>query len=135
MNKNLGWCVILDILQVKGILKRYFDAFYEVNVDELSILFHEAMRIYSRGENGALEDICKENFIKIVKTFRPNSENPDFIRDDEILAIDFISEDVAVARVKLRFDNYICTDIVNMMRVDGVWSIVSILDTKEVIQH
>ena len=120
----------MDTKQVKEILHRYFDAFYEVDTNELSTLFHEAIHIYSHDENGTLEDIDKESFMNIISSFRPNSENPNFIRNDEILAIDFISEDVAVARVKLRFSNSICTDIVNMMRIDGAWNIVSILDSR-----
>lgn len=99
----------MEIMQAKEILQRYFDAFYNVDTHELSILFHEAIHIYGHDENGALEDNDKESFMKIISSLRPNSKNPNFTRKDEILAIDFISKDAAVARVKLRFSNSICT--------------------------
>ncbi|MCL2350411.1 MAG: nuclear transport factor 2 family protein [Defluviitaleaceae bacterium] len=120
----------MDTKQVKKVLQRYFDAFYNVDINELSALFHESIHIYGYDENGKLEVINKKGFLKILSSFRPNSENPEFIRSDEILAIDFISEDVVVARVKLRFYNSICTDIVNMMRIDGEWNIICILDSR-----
>ena len=121
----------MDTMQVKEMLKKYFDAFYEVNVKELSRLFHDAAHLYSHDENGALEDINKETFMEIISSFRPNSEIPKFTRNDEILAIDFISNDVAVARVRLRFSNSICTDILSLMRLNGEWKIVCVLDSKE----
>ena len=125
----------MNIVQVNELLKRYFDAFYNVNIEELSNLFHETAYIYGHDDNGDLEVICKEDFIRILSSFPPNSKNPNFTRSDEILAIDFISEDVAVARVKLRFDNAICTDIVNLMRLNDVWRIVSVLDSKMSIMN
>ena len=125
----------MNTVQVNELLKRYFSAFYNVNIEELSNLFHEAARIYSHDDNGDLEVICKEDFMKILGSFPPNSKNPNFIRSDEILGVDFISEDVAVARVKLRFANSICTDVVNLMRLNDVWRIVSVLDSKMSIMN
>ena len=116
---------------IKEMLQRYFDAFYEVDIKELSKIFHKAARIYGKDENGVLEDLDKETFLGILGTFRPNGENPEFIRSDEILAIDLISDDVAVARIKLRFQDLMCTDILNLVCFDNEWSIVSILDFKE----
>ena len=116
---------------IKEMLQRYFDAFYEVNTKELSKIFHEAVRIYGKDENGVLGVLDKETFLSILGTFRPNDENTEFTRSDEILAIDFISADVAVARVKLLFQNLMCTDILNLVCFDNEWNIVSILDYKE----
>ena len=118
---------------IKEMLQRYFDAFYEVDTKELSKIFHQAVHIYGKDENGVLEDLDKETFLDILGTFRPNGENPEFIRSDKILAIDFISDDTAVARVKLRFQNLMCTDILNLVRFDNEWNIVSVLDYKEPI--
>jgi len=120
----------MDTTMIKEVLQRYFDALFKADAGELSALFHDTARIYSHDENGAAQEIDKESFMKIISEFGPNSENPKFTRSDEILAIDFISEDVAVARVKLRFGNSICTDIVNLMRINGTWCIMCVLDSR-----
>ena len=72
----------MEIMQVSEMLQKYFNAFFETDIKELSSLFHEAAHIYGHDENNILEDIDKENFLKIVSSFSPNSENPDFVRND-----------------------------------------------------
>ncbi|MCL2427251.1 MAG: nuclear transport factor 2 family protein [Oscillospiraceae bacterium] len=117
-------------IQIEEILNRYFNAFYEVDTKELSSLIHEAAHFYSHDENGNLEDIDKDTFVEIISSFSPNSEILGFVRCDEILAIDLISNDVAVARVRLCFNTSVCTDIINLIRLDGEWSIISVLDSR-----
>ena len=94
-------------------------------------MYVSSISAHGKDKNGVLEDLDKETFLGILDTFRPNGENPKFIRSDEILAIDFISDDVAVARVKLRFQNLMCTDMLNLVCFDNEWNIVSISDYKE----
>jgi len=123
----------MDVSQVTSVLHKYFDAFYEADTNKLSQLFHKASHIYGHNENGDLDDMDKETFLKIIGSFSPNSKNLDFIRNDEILAINFISDKVATARVKLRFSNLACTDIINLIYLNGEWKVISVLDTKEFI--
>jgi len=122
---------MMDTTAIKKMLKSYFDAFYNVDTKALHKIFHEKAHIYGHDEQGNLEDIDKKTFLKIISSFNSNGENPKFVRNDEILAIDFISKDVAVARVKLRFSNLVCTDILNLICLDGEWYIISVLDYKE----
>jgi len=124
---------MMDTKQIEKVLKRYFDAFYDANTRALNKIFHEKAHIYGHDESGNLEDLDKKTFLEIISSFDPNRENPEFVRNDEILAIDFISEGVAVARVKLRFSNLVCTDILNLICLDGEWNIISVLDYKEPI--
>ena len=125
----------MDTTSIKKTLQSYFDAFYEADIKALHKIFHDKAHIYGHDEQGNLEEIDKKTFLEIISSFNSNRENPKFIRNDEVLAINFISKDVAVARVKLRFDKLLCTDILNLMYLDGEWSIISILDYKEPIQE
>ena len=52
----------MGIMQVTEMLQKYFNAFFETDIKELSSLFHEAAHIYGHDENNILEDIDKESF-------------------------------------------------------------------------
>jgi len=116
--------------QVRNLLEIYFDAFYHVNLDALSVILHEAVHVYGHDEDGMLRDTTKETFLDILGGFKSHNENPNFVRNDEILSIDFASEDIAVARVRLSFDDSICTDILSLIRLNNEWRVISILDSR-----
>jgi len=123
----------VDTAQINKMLQKYFNAFYEADAKELAKLFHEAAHIYGLDENGVLRDIDRNTFIKIIDSVAPNSKNTDFIRKDEILSIDFISKDAAVARIKLRFGDFAFTDILSLISLDGEWKVISVLETSKPI--
>ena len=116
--------------QIKNLLQAYFDAFYDVDIDVLSSFFHDDMHVYGHDEAGNLRAANKSELLEILSLFKMHHENPRYVRHDEVLSVDFISENAAVARVSLRFDDSICTDIINLIRLSGEWFIISILDSR-----
>ena len=115
----------MDSNKIKEVLQAYFDASYEGNREKMGTVFHDVAHIYGHGEGGALGDMDKAAFLKIIGTGAPNEPKPDYPRQDEILSIDFTGENTAVARVKIRVGSIMFTDILSFMRLDGKWTVIS----------
>jgi hypothetical protein len=114
---------MMDTSEIKSVIQNYFDASYEGSGDKMSTVFHSVAHIYGHGEGGALRDMEKESFVKLVGSH--GAPKPDYKRQDEILAIDFTGENTAVARVKLRVGNTLFTDILSFMRLDNKWAVIA----------
>jgi len=56
---------------------------------------------------------------------RASPESGDFPRRDEVLMIDVLAPDMALAKVRLRLFDNIMVDYLNLMKIDGQWQIVS----------
>ena len=115
----------MDSGKIKEVLQAYFDASYEGNCEKMGSVFHDMAHIYGHGEGGALGDMDKAAFIKLVGMGAANESRPDYPRQDEVLSIDFTGENTAVARVKLRVGNIMFTDILSFMLLDGRWTVIS----------
>ena len=115
----------MDSSRIKEVIQAYFDASYEGNAEKMGTVFHDAAHIYGHGESGALMDMDKAAFLKLVGMSALNAPKPDYPRQDEILSIDFTGENTAVARVKLRVGTIVFTDILSFMRLDGDWGVIA----------
>lgn len=56
---------------------------------------------------------------------RASPQSGGFPRDDEILMIDVLSPDMALAKVRLRLFDNTMVDYLNLMKIDGRWCIVA----------
>ena len=115
----------MDTTAIRALLQLYFDASYESNGEKMARVFHDAAHIYGHGDDGSLLDTPKAPFVTLISSFPPGSADPNFVRDDEILSIDFTGENTAVARVRLRMGGIVFTDILSLICIDSEWSVIS----------
>ena len=115
----------MDSTEIKAIIQTYFDASYEASGEKMSEVFHSAAHIYGHSETGALNDMDKNAFVKLVGTPVSGLAKQEYPRQNEILSIDFTGENTAVARVRLRVRNTIFTDMLCFMRIDNRWGVIS----------
>ena len=113
----------MDIDEIKSIIQLYFDGSYEGNRDKMDKVFHQAPHVYGHAQDGSLTDMPRDRFVDHVGS-RP-ADSPLYVREEEILSIDFTGEKAAVARVKLRVNNTRFTDILSFMCIDGKWGVIS----------
>jgi len=111
--------------EIKAVIQNYFDAGYESSGEKMAEVFHDVAHIYGHDENGALRDMDKDMFVKLVGSGPPDGQAPSYPRQDEILSIDFTGENTAVARLKLRVGNILFTDILSFMNISGKWVVIS----------
>jgi hypothetical protein len=122
----------MDTTEIKKAIQLYFDGAYEGNGDKIAEVFHDAAHVYGHAEDGSLADTPKDAFVSRVAS-RP-ADAPAFPREDEILSIDFISEDTAVVRIKIRVHSRRFTDILCFMKLNGKWCIISKVFSGETIE-
>ena len=115
----------MDIDGIKKVIQAYFDAVYASDEAGIAEVFDDAAHLYKQAEDGSLIDWDKKFFVDLVKKSPSGSESPGFPRFDEILSIDFVGENTAVARVKVRVADTLFTDILCFLRIDGRWRIIS----------
>ena len=108
--------------QIEAVIQIYFDANFEADAAKIAGVLHEQAHVYGRDEAGTLLDMDKSAFVALIDSL---SADPAVPRQDEILAIDFIGEHAAVARVRIRVGDIIYTDTLNFMYLDGKWGIIS----------
>ena len=107
---------------VREVIKAYFDTGYDASPG-IADTMHDKALLYSFADNkpeGELRIWDKETFVKVA-----TSVGHDYPRFDEITSIDFTGPNSAVARVKVRVQATLFTDILSLMRLDGKWQIMA----------
>ena len=107
---------------IREVIKAYFDTGYDATPG-IAETMHDKALLYSFEGNkpeGELRIWDKEAFVKIA-----TSVGHGYPRFDEITSIDFTGPNSAVARVKVRVQDTLFTDILSFMRLDGRWWIMA----------
>jgi len=110
----------MDEQGVREAIQGYFDAGDEINGDKMREVFYDIAHLYACGEDGELLAWDMDTFIGIMETNLPG-----YPPCNEIISIDFTSEDTAVARVKVRVMDTLYTDILSFIRLDGKWKVIA----------
>ena len=108
----------------KDVVELYLNACYEGSAEMIKQAFHESAHLYSLDENKALSDQPRDEFAQLIAT-PPSAKSVNAPREEEILFIDFSSEDTAVAKVATLAHGISFTDYLFLARIQGEWKIVS----------
>ena len=107
---------------IREVIKVYFDTGYDATPG-IADTMHDKALLYSFENNipeGKLRIWDKETFVGIA-----TSVGRGYPRFEEITSIDFTGPNSAVARVKVRVQDTLFTDILSFMRLDGKWQIMA----------
>ena len=101
----------------------YFQAVHERDLDKFDQVFHPSASLFNATD---------ETFTAMpVGTYREifsRSQSPSSVgqpRDDEMISIDFLSPNSAVAKVRLRVHDTTFMDHLSLVNVDGAFRIVA----------
>ena len=111
----------MDATPIKDLIQLYFDANYESDAKKIAEVFHAQANVYGHVQGADFSEFNKKSFVELIDSLEPLT-NP---RADEILSIDFIGENAAACRVRLRVGDIIYTDILNFMCIDGKWGVIA----------
>ena len=109
-----------DLMQA---VSTYLDAIYYCDVDKLDAVFHEASSLFD-ADNG-------EIFVDPIASFRadvgsrPSPAGINQLREDKILAIDWLSDLSAVVKLRLRAHDNVFVDHLAFVRGGDGWKIVA----------
>lgn len=111
----------MSVPQITDFLKSYFDVLQNQDIDLFDRVFHPGCVLYSRQDGSTVVRPFAE--YRAMVQGRKSPQAGGFPRQDEILLIDMLSPDMAMAKVRLRLFDNIMEDHLNLMKVDGAWRI------------
>lgn len=114
MNKTKS---LLDAVSV------YFDAIYFCDVEKLDSVFHESSSLFDGDEGKIFADPIADFRADVAS--RPSPAGINQKRDDEIIAIDWLSEISAVVKLRLQSHEKIFVDHLNFVKSEDRWKIVA----------
>ena len=109
--------------EIRHFLNDYFNVLQNQDLTLFDKVFHEGSVLYS-AQDGAVVVRPKAEYRQMLQG-RASPESGKFPRMDEILMIDVMSPEMAVVKVRLRLFDNIMVDYLNVMKIDGCWTIFS----------
>jgi len=109
--------------EIHHFLKDYFDVLQNQNMDLFDQVFHKDCVLYS-SQNG--QTIVRPYLVyRQMVQGRASPESVNAPRDDSILMVDVLSDEMALAKVQLRLFDNIMQDYLNLMKINGKWTVVA----------
>jgi len=113
----------MAINEIQTLLKDYFDVLQTQDLNKFDQVFHPGSVLYS-AQDGQLTVRPFAEYRAMVQG-RQSPQGGGFARLDEVLMIDVMSPEMAMVKVRLRLFDNIMVDYLNLMKVDGRWTIFS----------
>ncbi|MBB2958046.1 nuclear transport factor 2 family protein [Pseudoclavibacter helvolus] len=104
-------------------IELYFEALHECDVTKLDRVFHETSSLYDVTD-GVFTAMPFAEWREIVAN-RPSPHSVGQPRQDELISLDFLSPDLAVAKVRLRILDEVFEDHLSIARIDGAFRVVA----------
>lgn len=108
---------------IQTLLDDYFELMHTQDMSLFDKVFHKDSNLYS-SENDELV-IRSADLYRSQMEARTSPQDSGNARRDEVLFIDQISPEVALAKVQLEMFGGVMQDYLNLLRVEGSWFIIS----------
>ncbi|WP_433654713.1 nuclear transport factor 2 family protein [Nocardia sp. CA-128927] len=108
---------------IEELLHDYFDLLYTQDMGLFDRVFHPAAVLYS-AQDGVVVVRPREEYRALMQS-RQSPQQNNAPRDDFVLGIDMLSPEMAMAKVRLRLNDNIMVDFLNLLLVEGRWMIVA----------
>jgi hypothetical protein len=110
-----------DIAALKVATQTYLDGLYEGDADKIASVFLPSAAL-TQVRDGALAIVPRDEWLAAVRTRRsPQADGLE--RDDHILAVDVLSDTLALVKVKCQMPPRYFTDLLNFVKLDGAWRV------------
>ncbi|KAA0949345.1 MULTISPECIES: nuclear transport factor 2 family protein [unclassified Pseudomonas] len=107
--------------EIQSMLKEYFDVLQTQDLNTFDQVFHPGCVLYA-AQDGQVTVRPFAEYRAMVQG-RKSPQEGGFARLDEVLMIDVMSPEMAMVKVRLRLFDNIMVDYLNLMKVDGRWTI------------
>jgi hypothetical protein len=105
------------------LLDNYFELMHTQNMDLFDKVFHETSSLFGVPD-GAFNIRSKEVYRDAMLNRQSPAEKGE-VRRDEILFVDQLNDNLAVARVQLEMMGGVMQDYLSLLKIDGNWIIVA----------
>lgn len=109
--------------QVEAAVRRYFDLMYDCDVSKFDSVFRDTAQLH--GFRQGQMTMWPAPQYKQILSERQSPKSIGAPREEEILMLDFASDDQALAKVKVRINTAVFIDYLTFHKIDGRWVITS----------
>ncbi|MEY4533381.1 MAG: hypothetical protein RI926_1150 [Actinomycetota bacterium] len=110
-------------LGIQALLDDYFEFMHTQDMSLFDKVFHKNSTLFS-SENDEIV-IRPADFYRGQMEARTSPQDSGNARRDEVLLVDQISPEVALAKVQLEMFGGVMQDYLNLLHVDGSWFVIS----------
>ncbi|QNK63384.1 nuclear transport factor 2 family protein [Pedobacter sp. PAMC26386] len=107
--------------EVQLMLKDYFEVLYTQDLVKFDQVFNQGCVLYSAQEGSVVVRPIAE--YREIIAGRKSPQELGSLRKEEVLMIDILSPEIAFAKVRLRLNEHIMVDYLNLLKVEGKWTI------------
>ena len=107
--------------EIHHFLKDYFDVLQNQNMALFEQVFHKDCVLYST--QNAQTVVRPYQVYRDMVQARASPESVNAPRNDMILMVDVLSNEMALAKVQLRLFDSIMQDYLNLMKINGRWTV------------
>lgn len=119
--------------EITELMQRYFDGFYNGDVDLLKTVFHPSCRLLSARDGSLTDDDMEAVYKRVAGRAAPSANGE--VNRDRILSIDLANPEIALAKVQIAIGQKLFTDYLNCIKIDGDWKIISKVFTYDVLEQ
>lgn len=113
---------------IQIMLDDYFELMHTQDMSLFDKVFHKDSNLYSSEDNQLV--VRSAEVYRGQMEGRTSPQDSGNARRDQVLLVDQISPEVAMAKVQLEMFGGVMQDYLNLLRVDGSWFIISKLYKK-----
>lgn len=113
----------MAIQDIQAALQMYFDVMYECDMEKFDQVFHPACSLFTSGDPLVVRPYQQYRDEMSVRQPPKSRGQP---RDQErIVKIDMLSDQIALAQVRVRIHDKLFVDNLNLVNVSGRWMVVA----------
>lgn len=114
----------MAIAEIQSALQTYFDVMYECDMEKFDQVFHSSCSLFSA--DGA-ELVVKpyEQYRREMSTRNPPKSRNQSRGKERIIKIDFLSDEMALAQVRVQIHDKLFADNLNLAKIGQRWMVVA----------
>ena len=114
----------MNIIEIQSTLQTYFDVMYECNMEKFDEVFHPSCSLFTAGGPDLVVKPFEQYRREMSTRTSPKSRSQS--RDKErTIKIDFLSDELALAQVRVQIHDKLFADNLNLVKVGLRWMVVA----------
>ena len=115
---------VMNITEIQSTLQTYFDVMYECDMEKFDLVFHPSCSLFTAGGAEVVVKPFEQYRLEMSTRISPKSRAQ--TRDKErIIKIDFLSDEMALAQVRVQIHDKLFVDNLNLVKVGSEWMVVA----------
>jgi len=114
----------MNIIEIQSTLQTYFDVMYECDMEKFDQVFHPSCSLFTAGGPDLVVKPFEQYRREMSTRTSPKSRSQS--RDKErTIKIDFLSDELALAQVRVQIHDKLFADNLNLVKVGLRWMVVA----------